>query len=83
MYARRHKYFNLLKLLENEAYSIDTCVLERTVLLLALIRVKDIALNEFKVKLLFGKLGSGEFYDSVSPFLFVCLYEYAIFFVLL
>lgn len=75
MYARRHKYFNLLKLLENEAYSIDTCVLERTVLLLALIRVKDIALNEFKVKLLFGKLGSGEFYDSASPFLFVCLFD--------
>lgn len=72
----QYKYFNLLKLLENEAYSIDTCVLERTVLLLALIRVKDIALNEFKVKLLFGKLGFVEFYDFAS-FLFVCLHEYA------
>lgn len=52
-----------------------TRVLERTVLLLALIRLKDIALNEFKVKLLFGKLGSVEFYDSDFFFSisFVCM----------
>lgn len=62
-----------------------TRVLHRTLLLLALILVKDIALNEFKVKLLFGKLGSVEFYDS-DFFLFisfVCFYEYALAFFLL
>lgn len=47
-----------------------TRVLERTVLLLALIQVKDIALNEFKVKLLLENLAPSNF----TIFFPICLY---------